>query len=91
VPLAGKPPVRRRLLIRSFTVNAKASAADSRRPHQGRASDSSGALRQAGRTVAEERTLSQAPTPCLRGRLRGIESGGRAGSCHDEGRAREAR
>ena len=24
------------------------------------------ALRQAGRTVAEERTLSQAPTPCLR-------------------------
>ena len=53
VPLAGKPPVRRLLLIRSFTVNVKASAADSRRPHQGRASGSSGALRQAGRNPSQ--------------------------------------
>ena len=56
-----------------------------------RASASSGALRTAERTGAEERALSVAPTPCYRGRLRGIESGGMTGPCHDEGRAREAR
>jgi hypothetical protein len=42
------------------------------------------------RTVAEEQTRATVPTPCTRGRLRGIESGGIPGSCHDEGRAREA-
>jgi hypothetical protein len=62
-----------------------------RRPHQGRASDSFGALQLSERTVAEEGPRSNALPPCHRGRLRGIESGGMTGSCHDEGRAREAR
>ena len=62
-----------------------------RRPHQGRASASFGALQLSERTTAEERTRPNALPPCHRGRLRGIESGGMPGSCHDEGRAREAR
>jgi hypothetical protein len=52
--------------------------------------DAFGELRFPERTVAEERTRSMAATPCHRGRLRGIESGGIPGSYHGEGQAREA-